>query len=355
MSTILTKPHTKWPVAAAIGVAGTIAVLILVLAFLWPTKTTSVHNLPVSVSGNSAAVQALEAAVAEKSPGTFDFVAAADRAESVAQIESREVYGAIVLGEGATALPEVLTAPAGGAAPVQILTGIAAQLQAQVAQKVAAAGGNPATAVVAVTPVVPLAASDAAGTGLVAASFPLTMGGMIGGILISLLVVGAIRRLVALAGFGIVGGIALAFVMQTWFEFLQGDFWINATAMGLSILATASFIVGCTSLLGTRGIGIGAVLTMLIGNPISAAAAPWQFLPEPFGAMGQYFVPGASNWLIRSLSYFPSTDLTQQWWTLLAWTGVGLALTVTGHFRAKATMHVPESTLDSPTREPAIA
>lgn len=53
--------------------------------------------------------------------------------------------------------------------------------------------------------------------------------------------------------------------------------------MGLTVLATSVFIIGCTSLVGRAGIGIGAVITMFIGNPLSAAATPWQFLAAPLG------------------------------------------------------------------------
>lgn len=331
------QPRTRWPLALAIGIAGAIVVGIVVLAFLWPSKTASARNLPVSISGSAASVTALKGTLAEKAPGTFDFVEASDRADAISQIETRETYGAIILADTPTTAPEVLTAPAGSAAATQLLTGVATQLQAHITQTAKAAGiTTPLT--VTVTPVVPLSAADPAGTGLTAAAFPLTLGGTLGGILISFLVVGPIRRLLALAGFAVSVGLVLAFVLQTWFEYIQGDFLLNAAAFGLSILATSAFIVGCTSLLGSRGIAIGAVLTLFVGNPLSAAAVPWQFLTEPWGAIGQFFVPGASNTLLRTLSYFPNADPSGQWWILASWVALGVALTLTGHYRSKATI-----------------
>lgn len=341
MTTTPTKPHTKWPMAAVFGVLGSLAVAVLVLAFLWPTKTAEPQNLPVGISGPAAAVAAFEA----HAPDAFDLVTADDRAEAITQIESRETYGAIVLAD-APQPPEVLTAPAGSAVATQMLTGVATGLQAQLAQQVAAAGGDASAVVVTVTPVVPLAASDAAGSGLAAAAFPLTMGGMIGGIVISLLVVGVIRRLVALGGFAVAAGLLLTLVLQTWFEYLQGNFWLNSLVMGMSVLATAAFIVGCTSLLGPRGIGLGALVTMLIANPLSAAAIPWQFLATPWGILGQYMVPGAANALVRSTSYFPDADTARQWWVLVAWTAVGVVLALVGHYRDRATMRVAATTLE---------
>ncbi len=45
-------------------------------------------------------------------------------------------------------------------------------------------------------------------------------------------------------------------------------------------LATASFIVGVSALSSPlAGLGLGAVVTMFIGNPISGATMPSAFLP----------------------------------------------------------------------------
>lgn len=340
------KPHTTWPVAVVIGALASIVLAVVVLAFLWPSKTAETHNLPVSISGDQAKVTALESAMGASD--TFDVVFAQDRAEALAQIETQQTYGAIVIGAG-TEAPEVLTAPAASAVSAQMLNGVAAQLQAQLSQQVAAAGGDPASVKVTLTPVVSFSEHDPNGSGLASASFPLAIGGMIGGVIISLLIAGPVRRLAAVASFAVAAGLVVAFIMQTWFQYLQGNFWINALAMGLTMLATSAFIIGCTSLVGKAGIGIGAVLTMFVGNPLSAAAVPWQFLATPWGLIGQHMVPGASGALIRTLSYFPEASSAQQWWTLSAWAAVGIVLTLIGHFRATASMNVPESTLETTT------
>ena len=81
------------------------------------------------------------------------------------------------------------------------------------------------------------------------------------------------------------------------------------------MLATAAVVVGFNSLIGTPGIAVGAVVSLLIGNPISGAAIPAQFIAGPWGAVGQWFVPGAASTLVRSLSYFPDADTAPQWWT----------------------------------------
>ena len=343
------KPHTKWPAAIGLGAAVSLILAIVVLAFMWPGKTSTPHNLPVSLAGPAAATQPLQQQI--ESQGVIDFVAAKDHDQALEQIQNRETYGAIVLASPGQA-PEVLTASAGNAAATQMLSGLATGLQAQLSQQAAQAGADPASVKVEVTDVVPLSDDDPNGAGLASSAFPLAMGGMIGGILISLLVAGPVRRLAALGGFAVASGLVVALIMQTWFGYLQGSFWSNALAMGLTMLATGAFITGCTSLIGRAGIALGSVTTLFIGNPLSGATAPWQFLPEPWGIIGQYMVPGASGSLVRSLSYFPDASNAQQWWTLAAWAALGITLTLVGHFRSQAAMRTGQAMLE---HEPAHA
>ena len=336
------RPHTKWGFAVLFGVVGSLIVGVLVLAFVWPIATASAKNLPIAITGPSAQVAAVEKAVGAGSSSAIDFHSVRDRDAAVTRIKDRSVYGAIVLG----AAPEVLTASAGSPVATQLLNGAAAQLQSRIAQQVAASGGDPSAVSVPVTDVVPLAATDKSGTGLIAASFPLVLGGLLGGVVVSLLVVGVVRRLLALAVYAIAAGFVIALILQTWFGILQGDFLVNTAALSLAMLATASVVVGFNALIGPPGIALGAVITLLIGNPISGAALPPQFLVEPWGAIGQFFVPGAASGLVRELSYFPAADNGWRWWVLIAWAVGGLALSAAGHFRSQAPIELPARELE---------
>lgn len=349
MSTQPVSSAAHWSRLVGIGIIGSLLVSVVFLAFLWPTKTSSVQNIPVSISGPATAVTALKTALGEKAPNTFDFVAADDRNAAVNQIKSRETYGAIVLATPPQST-EVLTANAASTAVSQLLSGAATQLQAQLTKEITAAGGNASAVKVTVSDIVPLSSDDPNGAGLAAASFPLAIGGVLVGVLISLLVVGALRRLVTLAVFGVAAGLLLPLIVQTWFGYLQGNYWLNALALGLVFFATSSFIVGCSALFGRIGLTVAAVFTILFANPLAAAATPWQFLATPWGAIGQALTPGAGNWLIRSLSYFPDASNAQQWWTLTGWAALGLLLLFASRFRnrntaapAGAPSHAPSS------------
>ena len=357
--------RTKWSIAAVYGVVGAVLIALLIMAFVWPAATSQAKNLPVGISGPAERVAALEEALAAQDPAPFTLVEIDSRDDAVSQIESRELYGAILLDE-----PEVLVATAASPVSAQALRGVATQLQAQITEATQAAliaqlqqlgaalasgqppatppaaGGAPEIPEVTVTDVVPLADSDPTGAGLASASFPLAIGGMLGGILLSLLVAGAVRRLVGLLVFGVASGALAALVMQTWFGLLQGDWLLNAAALGLGMMATAAFITGMNAVFGRPGLGIGAIVTILIANPIAGATVPWQFLPEPWGLIGQYFVPGAASNLLRSLSYFPAAPTAMQWTILACWAAGGILLTLIGHYRDQADLRVPADQLE---------
>jgi hypothetical protein len=359
-------PRTKWGIALAYGVAAALVIAVLIMAFVWPAATSKPQNLPVGISGPADRVAALESALDAQEVNPFELVEVSSRDDAVSGIEARELYGAILL-DG----PEVLTATAASPVAAQALRGVAAQLQSQLSSTVqdallaevqalatalatgqrpagappAGAGGDIPT--VTVTDVVPLSSSDPTGAGLAAASFPLTLGGMLGGILLSLLVAGAVRRLAGLVVFGLAAGALAALIMETWFGLLQGNWLLNAAALGLGMSATAALIIGLNAVLGRPGLAVGAILTVLFANPISAAAAPMQFLPAPWGSVGQYFVPGAASNLVRSLSYFPDAATAMQWTVLACWFAGGVVLALIGHYRDRPDMQVPADQLEA--------
>jgi hypothetical protein len=327
----------RTPLGRVIGLSLALAAVlaVIVLAFAWPSVTAEPKDLPIAITGPAEAVSAAEDAVDQQSPGAIAFQEVSDRAAAVDAIEAREAYGAIVLGPE----PEVLTSSASSLVVAQLLGNVARQLEegvnAQAAAAAAAAGAPaaPPHIAVPVTDVVPLASSDPRGTGLTAALFPLVLGGMIGGIAISLVVIGAMRRVVAVLVYSAVGGVVLAAILQGWFGALQGDYWLNSAGIALALTAIAAPITGFVALIGRAGIAVGPIVMLLFANPISAAAIPKEFLPVPWGEVGQWFPPGAAATLMRELSYFPSADTTFPWLVLTGWAVGGILLSVLGHFR----------------------
>lgn len=355
-----------------------IVLTLIVLAFTWPAATADAKDLPVAVTGPADAVAALTDELDAARPGALDLVEVDDRDEAVRAIQTREVYGGLVLGDPAAGeAPEVLTSSAASSVTNQLMNQVAGQLQAAVTERATAAmseqlttaraeavaateeavaaalaaaaqgrqpeapeapasGPAPVTIEipqVAVTDVVPLSAEDPNGSRFVSALFPTLLGGMIGGIGISVAVRGAARRATATLVYAVIGGAVLTGVLQGWYGALQGDWWWTLAATSLSVAAIAAPITGLVALVGRAGIAAGPVLMLLIGNPIAGVAMPQEFLPWHWGAIGQWFPPGASGTLLRDLSYFPAADPAGAWLALGAWALGGILLSLAGHAR----------------------
>ncbi|HET8994283.1 MAG TPA: ABC transporter permease [Rhodococcus sp. (in: high G+C Gram-positive bacteria)] len=352
------------PIARAIALAAGAAVIVgvVLLAFAWPAVTSEPHDLPVGVVGPDASVAQTTGMLEAQSGDALVLTREDTRDEAIEAIERREIYGAIILGDGPADMPEILVATAANAQVAQILQGIATGMQQQIDTQLRAATeaaitqrlANPAApnapasftipqAEVPVTDVVPFSDSDARGVKLSVAAFPLVLGGMAGAVLISFGVTRASHRIAALVTYAVVGGLLLGAILQGMFGALQGSYWTNAAAIGLALVAITAPIVGLRSLIGTPGIGVGAVLMMLVANPISAATMPVEFLLSPWGAIGQWFPPGAGATLLKELSYFPEASTAFSWAVLAGWTAVGVLLTAIAVVRERRTTAIADN------------
>lgn len=353
-----TTERSSWIKVISTSLLASLLVALVILAFTWPTKTMEAKNLPVSIAGPEVTVSQFEQSLKDKGIETFELKQASSREEAEQQIKQRETYGAIVFTEGAA--PEVLTAPAANTAATQMLNGVATQLNAQIQQKaltaktealtqaVQAGGEQGAQAAaqleqmkaqaeqasamaVKTTAVVPLSDSDTSGSGIAISAFPLVIGGILGGSFSALRVNGTWRRFVTAILYAVIGGALTALILNVWFGLIPGDFATLWAAFGATYLATASFIVGVSALSSPlAGLGLGAVVTMFIGNPISGASMPSVFLPGAWGQIGQMLVPGASSTLLRSIAYFPEVATSGQWLVLGSWIAFGLLAGVIG-------------------------
>lgn len=317
MTTHLAEPTRHAPLRAV--VAATVAVIAILLAFVWPTYLSSVKDLPMVVAGTPAATATVSDALT--SSGAFVVSTVADRAAAVAAIKERAAYGAVVLGPTAM---EVLTASAASPVASQVVSGVAQRLQVQAAQA-AAAAGDPAPQVT-ITDIVPLSADDPRGAGFAVAGLPLALGGLLGGALVWLLVTGRRARTTAVIGYAALAGLGITAVLDSWLGILSGSFVSEWAAISTALLATGAAMLGLGALLGRAGIALGAVLTLLVANPLSALTVPQEMLPWHWGEIGQWFVPGASGTLLRSASSFPDAPVGAQWLALALWAVTGLLM-----------------------------
>ena len=301
-------------------IAAAAAVCLVLLALSWPTLVAKPRQVPVAITGQPQLVQQARTGITASSPNAIDLVPVGDRAAAVSSIREREAVGAIVLDP---AHPEVLTASAAGNGGQQLMSQLATALQQQLQSQ---SGGQAGAPRLTVTDVVPLSDDDPAGSRLAIAGLPLALGGVLGGVLLSTVLIGVKRQLIGLAGYGLVAGLGLGAILGPWYGALPGSYASSALAIALIVVAVAAVVIGLRRLIGPSGFGIAALLFILGATPISGATTPREFLPDPWGDIGQWFPQGAGSTLVRNLSYFPDAPTLVGWLVPAVWAAVGLAL-----------------------------
>ncbi|GGK71614.1 hypothetical protein [Ornithinimicrobium pekingense] len=298
-------------VGVPLGVATLLA--LLVAAFAWPAVSTAPRGVALAVVAPPAVVQQVEAQLASGAGAdAFDVRVLADRAEAEQAVRDREVYGALVLGPQGG---EALFASAASPAVAQVLT--------QLADGIPPQAGGPLP----VTDVVPLPADDPRGVGLAAGLLPLVIGGLALGAATALRVRGGavVRGGVLLAGAAL-GGLVVVGLLQGWLGALEGSFWANAAAAALLVLAVGAVVAGLVRLLGGGGLALGALVMVVLGNPLSGVTSAPEMLPGGWGALGQWLPPGAGATALRSVAFFDGAGAGMALLVLAGWALVGLAL-----------------------------
>lgn len=320
-----------------IGIALGLSVVIgvLVTAFVWPSSEIAPRDVPIAVAGPAEAVEAVSQQLDQAVPDGFAVTAVGSDAEARAAIEDRDVYGAIVLSPGGA--PTVLTASAASPVVAQTLQGLAAQL-----------GGDTAAAGPVVDDVVPLPSGDPRGTGFSSGALPMVMGGLAVGAVMALAAAGVWRRILGATVAALGGATVALLVMQSWLGVLDGNWFANAGVFALTIAAVSYTVIGLHSLVGQAGIGLGALMFLIVGNPLSGVTSAPELLPSGWGAFGQFLPPGAGGYLLRSTAFFDGAGAGQPLLVLGGWVAAGLALAALGARRAAAAAVVDED-------EPATA
>ncbi|MGW8761351.1 ABC transporter permease [Streptomyces sp. NPDC055815] len=291
------------PVVAALALA----------VFAWPAARIAPRDLPIGVAGPAAAADAVEKQLG-RHEGAFEIHRYADGGAARAAIEDRDVYGAVVITPGGT---ELLTASAGS--PV-----VAGLLREAVAAQ--APAGTPVT----VTDVVAAPVGDPRGAVLGASLLPLALVGAATGVLTVLLGLRGARAVATLVGASALGGLVGAALADSWLGALTGDWWAEAGVLGLTVLAIGSAFAGLATLLGKPGFGLGAALTILLGNAFSGMSSAPELLPTGVGALGQWLPPGAGGSALRSVSAFDGAAAGGPLLVLSLWAVAGLAATAFG-------------------------
>jgi hypothetical protein len=132
----------------------------------------------------------------------------------------------------------------------------------------------------------------------------------------------------------VIGGalvIAVSFAgILAWLGVSGGHFWDEFSAISLAITASALVVAGLVRLVGPAGAGLGALLLVIIGNPLSGIATSPRLLPAPWGEFGQWLPTGAGGTLLRTVAYFPAASVWMPLLVLLGWAALGAAGVIFG-------------------------
>ncbi|MFF3993760.1 ABC transporter permease [Streptomyces cyaneofuscatus] len=300
-----TAPNRR---AVAVVLLIPLVVTLALWAFAWPAARIAPRDLPVGVAGAAPAADQLGRQF-EQREGAFEVHRFDDEAAAREAIEDRVVYGAVVAGPES---PHVLTATAASPVVAQLL-------------REAVTTAAPEGARVQVTDVVAAPPGDPRGSALGASVLPLALAGMGAGAAVTLLGLRGIRAALTLAGSAALVGLAATGVAHSWLGVITGDWWTEAGVLALTVLAIGAAVAGLASLLGPRGLGVAALLMILLGNSFSGVTSAPQLLPEPVGSLGQWLPPGAGGSLLRSVAFFDGSAAGGPVLTLALWSALGLA------------------------------
>jgi hypothetical protein len=272
----------------------TLVAALAVTAFVWPAARLEPRGLPIGVVG---------AAPPQWQGDRFEIHRYDSEADARAAVRRREVYGAL-------AGPTLLVAT--GASPA-----------------VAAALRDMAPPQARVVDLAPGTEADPRAATLAALALPLTLLGIAAAGLAVFLARTTRDRLLLLSVGSLMVGATATLIAQTWLDGVPGSWLGIAGVVALTVAAVGATVTGLAAHLGHAGIGLGAILMLLVANPWSGMANAPELLPPPAGALGQLLPTGAGGDLLRSVAFFDGAAAGGHLVVLAAWALAGLALIFT--------------------------
>ena len=317
---------------AALRAAGLVAVLTVVIAlvaiaFALPAARSKPHDVPIGAAGPQAASGQVADLLEQNAPGAFEITYYPGEAALRDAIRNRDVYGGISFGPQSRTL-----LIATGASPT------VAQLLSQVGNGIAQHGGVQLKT----EDVAPPTTDDPRGAGIAASALPITLAGLLPAIALVLLLRREVwTRLVAVVVFAGLAGVTIAALLRFLLGSIDASFWGVACGLTLGVLASGLSMLGLGSLFGRAGLVAGALIALLLGNPLSGLTSAPELLPSGWGAFGQWLPQGANATLLRSTAFFDGAGATMAIVVLACWVLAGTALIVIAAARNGKGVRVP--------------
>ena len=309
--------------AAGIVIVLTVVLAVLAIAFALPAVRSKPHDVPIGAAGPQAASGQVEAILEKQAPGAFAVTYYPGEAALRDAILNRDVYGGFSFGQDG---PAVLVATGGSPMVAQMLNQIGNGIAQQTGMTLRSEDLAPPTA------------DDSRGVGLAASALPLTLAGMLPAVAMLLLLKREVwTRFTATVVFAGVAGVTIAALLRYVFGSIDQNLLGVAAGLTLGVLAAGLTMLGLGSLFGRIGLALGAMLALLVGNPLSGLNSAPEMLPSGWGELGQWLPQGATATLLRSTAFFDGAGSTMPILVLTCWTAAGVALIVFAALRQRAT------------------
>jgi hypothetical protein len=309
--------------ATGIVVVLTVALAIIAIAFALPAARSKPHDVPIGAAGPQAASGQVADVLEQHAPGAFALTYYPGEAALRDAIRNRDVYGGISFGQDGRAL---LIATGGSPTVAQLLT--------QVGNGIAQQAGVPLRT----EDLAPTTADDPRGAGLAASALPITIAGLLPAIALVLVLKHEVwTRLVTAVVFAAVSGWTIAALLRYVFGSIDQNFWGVTAGLTLGVLAAGLMMLGLGSLFGRVGLAVGALLALLVGNPLSGLNSAPEMLPSGWGELGQWLPQGANATLLRSTAFFSGAGAITAIVVLTCWTIVGAVLVIVAAMRQRRT------------------
>ncbi|MFC4761014.1 ABC transporter permease [Fructobacillus durionis] len=330
----------KFILTLAVGL--TVVLSIMMTAFATPAVNSGVNNVPIGiVTTNEEVYQKMAKPLDKKG---FDVTQYKSVSAMKTAVNERKIYGAFDISEtgdmtlykataASTAVAQALET-IGNAVVTQQKVAAKAQIQTMQAQaadanvlktlnaKVQAIDAKTLT----VKELKSFPSRDTKGAGLVAGALPIALGGWIGTVAIANMVKGKKQKFWAAITFAIIGGLGLVAVIQFGIGTFDGNYFLTSLGAMLGIAGTAFFVLGLLEVMGNGGLGIAAVMLILLGNPLSGLGSAPEMLPKGWGFLGQLLPPGATGTLLRNITFFDGNAIAMPVCVLLTYIVVGMIL-----------------------------
>ena len=312
-----TETGTERPVRRLLTVLIGVPALLIVmlLCFLTPSLNSGAKDLPLAIAGPPQATNRITSALEAKAPGSFETTTYEQPDQARQAVKDRRAVGAIAVGANGIT---VMTASGAGTPYVQLLKGIGAGLEAT---------GQHVT----YEDLAPMTNEDPTGVTITSLALPLAFGGNVSAVLlITLLRKSPWLRMLGATLMSLASGLAITALLQFGFHTIDGGFWMTTGALTLGIAAISLTVIGAKDLLGYAGLGLGGFLILFISNPLSGIATGPQWLPAPWGEIGQLMPIGAAGTAMRSAVFFNGAGAGQAVIVLTCWALAGLVMSALG-------------------------